>query len=348
MRGGLGRSVRDSAAMTEETRRIHAAVRPILAKPHPRLPPPPEDAVAETVAYLESPAARESLARDCYWPKWDTPWWRIVLLEELGLAHRVPAAAVRALADRARAQYLDHFPLKVEDVPAGVDPVMGIMCHCGLGTLDRVLAATGLDPDVELPYARGWYVRYAMSDGGWNCDEAAYLKESPKASVVSTLPVAEALLRRAELTGDERRALDAAGRYLLQRQLFRSVSKHGAIMDPAWLEPTFPRFYEYDVLRGLTFVVRWMKGTRSHVGAPLVEAVEELARRTAPDGTLAVHRRAWDGAKTMREVDGVWTRGQKEASFPLLDAVSQVGMPSAALTREWRQTAHDLLGVLQG
>jgi len=70
--------------------------------------------------------------------------------------------------------------------------------------------------------------------------------------------------------------------------------------------------------------------------------VEDLARRTT-GGALAVGRRAWYGVKTRAmDATGAWTRGHPERSFPLMDAVSQVGAPSAPLTAEWHATARRL------
>ena len=42
-------------------------------------------AIEHSVAYLDSPQAREALAVDAYWPKWDSPWWHMLLLDEMGL-----------------------------------------------------------------------------------------------------------------------------------------------------------------------------------------------------------------------------------------------------------------------
>ena len=306
-----------------------------------------DSALRETEAYLSSPETAASLARDPYWPKWNTPWWRITVLAELDLAERVPPAAARALLEAARARYIDHFPFREEDVPSGVDPVRGILCHCALGTLDRVLSACGLDVDRELPWVRGWYRKYALPDGGYNCDEAVYVRSRPTSSMVSTLPPLEALLSRGVLTAEDEAILDGGARYLLDRKLCRSLSKGGALIDPAWLEPTFPRFYNYDVLRGLTFVSRWAERRgRRLPAAAVVEAVEALSSRTSSDGTLPVARRAWQGEGTRAQAsDGAWTRGHTERSFPLLEQVSRLGRPSARLTAEWHATARRLATV---
>lgn len=332
----------------DERDRAREIVDRALSRAPAVLPAMSAGAVEETVAALASERARASLKLDPYWPKWDTPWWRIALLDELGLAARVPAPATQAFLEAVQTAYIHEFPFRVEDVPAGVDPVRGIPCHCALGTLDRVFTACGIDVDRALPWVRPWYGRYALPDGGFNCDEAAYVKPVPRSSVVSTLPPLEALLSRREHTPAELELLDRGAAYLLDRKLCRSLSRAGALIDPAWLEPTFPRFYEYDILRGLSFVVRWARrrGARIPAGA-VVEAVGQLDRRLAPDGSLAPTRRAWQGARTLaQDAAGTWTRGHPARTFPLLEEAGAVGRPSAALTREWRTAAEGLAEVL--
>jgi hypothetical protein len=327
--------------------RVRRALERVLAAEPPASAPVPSVALAETRVALDPEVAGRSLARDPYWPKWDSPWWRMTLLIELGLAAEVPVGPARELA-RGVDRYLHVFPFRLEDVPAGVDPVRGIPCHCALGTADRVLAACGVDIDRDLVWVRPWYLRYQVADGGWNCDEAAYLKDPPRSSMVSTLPVCEALAARQDATREETAALDRAAAYLLARRLCRSLSKGGALIDPAWLEPSFPRFYHYDVLRGLTFVTRWARRRGSTVPADAVEEVAlHLAGRTRPDGTLPAGRRPWDGARTLApDAGGTWTRGHPARSFPLLDAVGIPGEPEPRLTAEWRSTARDLLATL--
>ena len=109
----------------------------------------------------------------------------------------------------------------------------------------RVLAACGVEVDREVPRLRPWCLEYQLPDGGLNCDEAVYTKEVPHSSVVSTLPPLEAVLFDSPnaLTEEEAGFVDRGAAYLLERRLFRSVSKAGAVIDSDWLDPCFPRFY---------------------------------------------------------------------------------------------------------
>jgi hypothetical protein len=301
-------------------------------------------ALDETLAYLDSPGALASVQTDAYWPKWDSPWWRMLLLHELGLTHAIPERVVRALARALATEYLPTFPFKLEDVPPGRDPARHVACHCQLGTMYQVIVARGVDLDAEAPWIRPWFVRYQLADGGLNCDEEAYLRPIPRSSVVSTLPALEAVLLAAPrpLSPEEIAFLDGGARYLIRRRLLRSVSKGGGLIDEDWLRPTFPRFYHYDVLRGLAWLVRWALELGRELPEAAVSEAVSVIERLVRAGTLPVGRRAWEGARTrFRDEAGEWRSGaeaRQAAGFALLEEVSVVGAPSPWLTRTWTET----------
>lgn len=305
------------------------------------------------VARLLAPETAASLARDPYWPKWDSPWWWITLLVEMGEARRIPRPAMTAFALAVRHHYLPHFPVHAHELPPGRDGHRHIACHCALGTAHRNLAAWGAPVDLLLPGARAWYVRYQLEDGGLNCDEGAYTRPVRRSSVVSTVPVLEALLAApGPLTPAEEAALDAGAAYLLKRRLFRSVSRGGGVIDPAWLQPAFPRFYEYDVLRGARLVVRWaLRRGKALPADAIAEALDALARWAAAG---CRPRRAYRAEGTLLpQADGTWALTRPALTFPLLEAVSDPAHPNPWLQREWNQLRADLAelrarGLLEG
>src|SRR5262249_32545141 len=152
----------------------------------------------------------------------------------------------------------------------------------------------GLDAEREVPWLRAWFPRYQLADGALNCDEEAYTRPVPRGSIVSTLPPLEALLfdARGPLSPAEEAFLDRGAAYLLARRLFRSISKGGAPIDPALLEPCFPRFYHYDVLRGLAFVAAWAERRAKPLPAEAIaEAAAAIARGADAAGRIAARRR---------------------------------------------------------
>src|SRR4051794_15262459 len=119
-----------------------------------------------------------------------------------------------------------------------------------------------------------------LADGGWNCEAE---NGSVRASFDTTMCVLEGLLeyeRAAGGSAETRSARRRAEEYLLERGLFRRLST-GEVVDPDWLEFSFPSWWHYDVLRALDYF-------RAAGGAPdprLAEALEVLRSKQQPDGT---------------------------------------------------------------
>ena len=119
-----------------------------------------------------------------------------------------------------------------------------------------------------------------LKDGGWNC-------EVENGAVVSSfgtsINVLEGLLAYERASGGSPMSAAARRRgeeYLLERKLFRRKST-GEVIDPAWLQFSFPTHWHYDVLRALDYF-------RSVGGVPdprIDEAIDLLRSKRRPDGT---------------------------------------------------------------
>lgn len=296
-----------------------------------------EAAVAASTAYLSSQKARDSIAADPYWPKWDSPWWHMVLLWELGLPGAIPHAAAEAMLEAMNAKYLRFMPNPREPLPPGKDGARDASCHCALGIMYQVLYACGLDMDGRAPWMRAWFLHYQLPDGGLNCDEKAYSGEGGSSSIQSTLPVMEAVLRCTprRLTLAEEDFLDRGANYLLARRLaYRR--RDGKPMSAGFLQLGFPRFYDYDHLRGFSFVAEWAKRRGAQLpDAAVMETVLSLRRRY-PDGALKTEKSCLPDRTTWSQgKDGAWTGKNPTFTFALLDACRAAGLPSKALSREW-------------
>ncbi len=119
-----------------------------------------------------------------------------------------------------------------------------------------------------------------LADGGWNCEAE---RGSVRSSFGTTINVLEGLLEYETATGGSPDLLAARRRgeeYLLERGLLRS-KRTGGLIDPDWLQASFPTRWQYDVLRGLEYF-------RSTGGPPderLAEAIEVLRSKRQADGT---------------------------------------------------------------
>lgn len=297
-------------------------------------------AVEDSVRYLASDEAIASLAVDAYWPKWHSPWWHMLALHELGEAARIPARVVDRMLERL-AHVPHHFQLPPEVL------VPEALCHCAVGSIYQVLDATGVDVDGACGWMRAWFERYQMADGGYNCDETAYVVSHECASsMVGVIALFEAMLLHAPREAYTTRA----AQFLIERRLtVGSLSQHNAgerEAAPRWQQPTFPRFYFYDVIRGLAALVRWAEATAATLPAAAVAVASELATRF-PDGVVPVERQAFTQHSTWLPATGESPTTRHPAlRFPLLEAVSVVGAPSEALTRQWTAVRHGLLRLI--
>jgi hypothetical protein len=306
--------------------------------------------IADSVRYLGSDAALRSLAADLYWPKWDSPWWHMLALHELGEARQIPPRAVAKMVEQLDALPLKFFPLRPEDA-RGVDPMRFGTCHCALGTMYQVLTACGVDVDAALPWLVPWFVRYQMADGGLNCDETAYLVTHECASsMVGTVAAFEAMLLGAS-TPAQQAFVDRAAGFLIGRRLVQgSATQHNAEERAAaagWLAPCFPRVYFYDALRGLSALVRWAeRGGRAIPVGAVAPVVEHLVA-AFPDGVIRLQREGFASCPTSRTwtADGVPGR-EPTTRFPLLDQASAIGRACATSTRQWAEARRALLGLI--
>ncbi|HET7831292.1 MAG TPA: hypothetical protein VFL03_17180 [Candidatus Limnocylindrales bacterium] len=127
-----------------------------------------------------------------------------------------------------------------------------------------------------------------LPDGGWNCEVE---NGATVSSFGTTINVLEGLLEHERAVGASRRVADARRRgeeYLLERRLLRRRST-GELIDPAFLELTFPHWWHYDVLRALDYLRD--AGVRDErVG----EALDVVEAARADDGRWPIQK-VWDG-----------------------------------------------------
>jgi hypothetical protein len=310
-----------------------------------------EAAIGDSVGYLGSDAALRSIEIDSYYPKWHSPWWHMVALWELGEARRIPARVVAAMVDGLNALPIKILPIRPAELPSGSNWRLST-CHCALGNMSQALAACGVDIAVALPWIKPWFVRYQMADGGLNCHGNAYLVEGEcPSSMVGTIAPFEAMLA-GPWTPEQRGFLERAAGCLIARQLMRgSTTVHNAEEREAqarWLAPCFPRLYAYDVLRGLAALVRWAERSGSAIPQRAIAGVVAHLVAEFPDGVIRRQRLGTESCRTTRRrtADGTWVRDDQITRFPLLDAASTPGGPSAALTRQWVATRHQLIDLI--
>lgn len=302
-----------------------------------------EAELKQSIDFLESDKAIAMLAADAYWPKWDSPWWHMSLLHEMGMTKRIPERVIRAhIAAMNRIPHKG-FPIHPGELPESVDPHRGTPCHCQLGNVFQLHATWGVDADAELPWIRPWFHKYQMADGGLNCDNDAYLaKDEVPSSMVGTIAIFESMLTipKDRWTAEDRAFIAKGAQFLIDRKLLMgSPTKHNADERESakdWGKLCFPRYYLYDTLRGLNALLKWADVTGEAIPrSAIAEVVQDLETRFA-DGQLRNGRHSYEGAGSMTQApSGEWLRRQPASYFPLLSKLSAIGEVSPFLSRQW-------------
>ncbi len=310
-----------------------------------------EECIQNSVDFLESELAVKMLEADPYWPKWNSPWWHMLVLHEMGETKRIPQSSIRKYVESLNRVPVKIFPIHPGELPENVDPFRGSPCHCQLGNVYQVLAEWGVDVDQELPWIRPWFLCYQMADGGLNCDSSAYLvKEEIPSSMVGTIAAFEAILLYTPRpwTNDEVDFLNKTAQWLLRRKLMLgSATQHNAVERVSaeqWVKLCFPRFYLYDVLRGLNAILRWGELMKRSIPSDAINDVVVMLKSQFSDGSVRIGRQSFENVKTMSPspTGEEWVWPQPATYFPLLEHVSVVGEVSPFLTKRWEE-AQDLI-----
>ena len=123
-----------------------------------------------------------------------------------------------------------------------------------------------------------------LPDGGWNCEVE---NGATVSSCGTTINVLEGLLEHERAIGSSATGSSAevgAARqrgeeYLLERRLFRRKST-GAVIEPTWLQFSFPTWYHYDVLRALEY----LRAAGVTPDERVAEAIGVVEGHRTPDG----------------------------------------------------------------
>ena len=197
---------------------------------------------------------------------WTATAYCLVLLQDCGIEPHLDAVRQAIARVRANCRW-EHagqpfFDGEVEPCINGMTVALGMYFE---QNVDRIVARL---------------VNEQLADGGWNCEAE---NGSVRSSFHTTIRVLEGLLAHERATGGTPESIAARRRgeeYLLERHLFRRKTT-GAVVDPAYLQFSFPTRWRYDVLRGLEYF--------RAVGTPpdprVDEAMALLRSKQQPDGT---------------------------------------------------------------
>jgi hypothetical protein len=198
-------------------------------------------------------------------PEWTSTTHTLLVLRYMGLEPTSEAAqrAVALVRDNAKWEHAGQAYFSGEVEPCINGKAVAIGSYFGQdvsGIVERLLGEQ-------------------MTDGGWNCEQE---NGSTRGSFHSTIDVLEGLLEY-EQSVRSSPELTAARRkgeaYLLDRHLFRRLST-GEVVNPDWLQFSFPPRYLYDVLRGLDY----LRSAGVEPDERAAEAIDLVKGKRAEDG----------------------------------------------------------------
>jgi hypothetical protein len=225
-----------------------------------------EDGQWDGGALFPSPRDPSAQYGGQYGQPWTATAYSLLMLRDLGVDPRRDQIrrAVALVRDNCRWEHAGQpfFSGEVEPCINGMVLVLGAY----------------FDQDVDGVVAR--LLGEQLEDGGWNCEVE---NGSVRSSFATTIRVLEGLLAHERATGGSAESIAARRRgaeYLLERKLFRRKST-GEVVDPAWLQFSFPTRWHYDVLRGLEY----FRDAGDFPDARLEEAIHLLRSKRQTDGT---------------------------------------------------------------
>ena len=296
------------------------------------------DSLSILSSELKSAEAFESISKDPYWPKWGSPWWKVLLLYESGYKHMIPLEFLDKLIRIIDSHYLHWFPLLESELPENCDAYRDVLCHCALGNIYKVLEECGFEVRTKLPWWCEWLGKYQLPDGGYNCDEAAYTR-SKKSSFLSTLPMLEAMLTVYKKTGDlwVKGLLDKGAQYLISHNIYKSST--AKIITEEWFKISFPHYYDYDVLLGFSFIVDWALITGAELPYELVtDCIDQIEKSVNADGYVVLSSNKLEKVGSLFYRQNQWIWDDKSETFPALVLFSKAGEVSITLTIKWYET----------
>ena len=206
--------------------------------------------------------------RSLYRPKYIATTWKLIVLAELGLSGRHPRV------QRALSRYLRTFG---SGSSAGIGFPAGEVCLTG--NLARTLVLFGRGDERPTRAAFDWLVRHQKRDGGWNC--------FPRST--GTLDGWEALAAFSVVPPPKRSAaVDRAVARGAEFYLDRGLLREGRGSYAPWRRLHYPNHYYYDVLVGLSMLVRLGYAEDRRL-RPALELLESKRRTDGRWGLDAYH-----------------------------------------------------------
>jgi len=154
---------------------------------------------------------------------------------------------------------------------------------CLTGNLCAAMLRIGYGGDPRLTEALNWLVKIQNVDGGWLCPYwKAHIRDVHGCFYGAICPLeAFSEVPEAERSDELERAVERGAEFLLMHRLYKADHHRFRVINRHWLRFSFPWFYGYDILRGLSVLTKlgYIHDDR------LADAVNVVIQKRRPDGT---------------------------------------------------------------
>jgi len=154
---------------------------------------------------------------------------------------------------------------------------------CLTGNLCAAMLRIGYGGDLRLTKALRWLVKIQNIDGGWLCPYwKAHIRDKHGCFYGTICPLeAFSEVSETERLADMKQAIERSAEFLLRHRLYRADHHKFKVINRSWLRFSFPWFYGYDVLRGLSVLTKlgYIHDDR------LISALKVVVQKRRSDGT---------------------------------------------------------------
>jgi len=274
----------------------------------------------------QKPEGHWENAHSPYLPKYRSSYWQVMILGQLGIDksdERVRRACEFILnlqlreggfSSYTRRHALEEYEwmrsrtalkekLQLEPQAWVESRVREHQYSCLTGNVCAALLRMGYNGDSRMTNALNWLVKIQNTDGGWLCPYwKAHVKDTHSCFYGTICPLeAFSEVPEAQRSVQMKRAIERAVEFILMHRLYKADHHGYKVINQQWLKFTFPWFYGYNVLRGLSVLTKlgYIDDER------LIDAVEVLIEKRRPDGTWLL-----EGAPTGRMQTNIETVGK--------------------------------------
>jgi len=271
----------------------------------------------------QNPRGYWAFPEDCYWPKWSSTVWNLILLGEVGIIPNHPSvvAGCEFLLDTAMSQDKS-WPPKNQSDP---ESYRLLWEPCVTGNMARTLTVFGYGRDSRVRSMFEFLVETQLPDGGWNCEFGEWgvkINHSSFMSTIEPLWAFSALDRSLWPQGSEE-VVERAAEFMLKHRLYKS-DRTGKVIDEEWTRVHFPLFYFYDILHGLRVLADLGYGGDERVSDALqLIKQKQLADGTWPMESTYVNALRWNYVKD--PATGAWHEARRENTAVIPEIYHHLG-----------------------